>query len=547
MSLPEEKVQRTLFDVPVLMAGLFEADNRYRVFREKILPALYARRSVLSKLYCLDNGRPAIEPVVAMGVTLLQFMEKAPDRRASENVRLHLGWKYALELELGYEGFHSTSLVYFRERLLEGGAERIGFDAVLDALEESGLVKKHSRQRLDSTHVVGCVSQMSRLEVIRETIGLVLEEIRRRGFGEELPNYSVLVERYCESNIQWHRMKKEDLIKKAEQAGLDALGLICWLRGQATEIRDSDRSLLLERVFLEQYEITSDTVWQRREEGSGFVKNPYDPDAQWASKDLARSKTWTGFKAQISETVSGADEIKQKGEPTEQFITEVTTTEAIAGDMDGMNRNLEAQKEHREDQPSELYVDAAYVTDDTLSQAREGGYELIGPARPCGNAHGNEFDAESFDVDAANRKAVCPVGHENRQCSLIHDSHKGAVYLRYEWAGLCDECSLRKQCTKSRNGRRILVVGIHHDLLQARRRQMKTEEFRQKFRRRSAIEGTISEFARLGGRRTRYRGLTRTTLANYFQGAAVNANRWIRLVQWRIDPDQSRIEKQKAA
>ena len=53
--------------------------------------------------------------------------------------------------------------------------------------------------------------------------------------------------------------------------------------------------------------------------------------------------------------------------------------------------------------------------------------------------------------------------------------------------------------------------------------------------RRNAIEGTVSEFARLGGRCTRYKGLAKTTLASYFQGAAVNANRWIRLAQWEFE------------
>ena len=83
MSMPKAKVQRTLFDVPVLVGGLFAATDRYRVFREKILPALVACREQLAGLYCADNGRPGIEPVLLAGVTLLQFMEKTPDQRAA--------------------------------------------------------------------------------------------------------------------------------------------------------------------------------------------------------------------------------------------------------------------------------------------------------------------------------------------------------------------------------------------------------------------------------------------------------------------------------
>ena len=83
----------------------------------------------------------------------------------------------------------------------------------------------------------------------------------------------------------------------------------------------------------------------------------------------------------------------------------------------------------------------------------------------------------------------------------------------------------------------MLVVGQHHDRLQSRRREMPTQAFKKQMHHRSAIEGTISEFVHNGGRRTRYRGLAKTALANYLHGAAVNAKRWIRLLQYRLSVD----------
>jgi len=533
MSLPEPKVQMSLFDVSMLLEHLFGQEDRYRIFNEQILPVLWSKRELLCGLYCEQNGRPAIEPVMALGVTLLQFMEKVPDRQAAENLRVHLGWKYALGLEVDHRGFHYSSLCHFRGRLLDKELQRIGFDAILDALRDAGLVSRRKRQRLDSTHVLGNVARMSRLECVRETIRLFLLQANACGFAELLPEYRQYVERYCESQLQWHRLSKTTLAQKAEQAGRDALSLIRWLRQQASQIRDHDKAILLERVFLEQYELDSLRASLRKRENSGTVKNPHDPDAQWSSKDQGRNKTWVGYKVQISETVPACDGPKDKGEPTDQFITEVTTTEAIASDLDGMERNLQAQGEHQADVPQELYVDAAYVTDDTLAEAKEQGRQIIGPARPPGNPK-KLFDVDQFDIDVANRKAVCPAGHSSRQCSLINDSYNASVYYRFEWAGLCDECELQKQCTQRKDGRRHVSVGKHHDLLQQRRREMKTEEFTIKMHRRSAVEGTISEFARGGGRRTRYRGMAKTTLANYFQGAAVNVSRWIRLTQWAV-------------
>jgi transposase len=540
MSLPQPKVQLSLFDVSMLLEQLFAAGDRYRIFNERILPVLWNKRDLLCVLYCEDNGRPAIEPVIALGATLLQFMEKVPDRQAAENLRLHLGWKYALGLEVDHPGFHYSSLCKFRGRLLEAEMQRIGFDAILDALRDAGLVSRRKRQRLDSTHVLGNVAKMSRLECVRETIRLFIETLKHGELSATLPGYEQYVERYCESQVQWHKLSKATLAQKAQQAGRDALSLVRWLRQQPAQIRDHDRAILLERVFLEQYEPDSQCLALRKKEDSGTVKNPHDPDAQWAAKDQAKSKTWVGYKVQVSETVADSHDPKKKGEPTEQFLTEVTTTEAIASDLDGMKRNLHAQHEHHHDEPAELYVDAAYVTDDTMAEAKEQGREIIGPARPPGNPK-NLLAVDQFDIDVNNRTAVCPAGHTSRQCSLINDSYNNSVYYRFEWAGLCDECHLQKQCTRRKDGRRHVSVGRHHHLLQQRRRDMKTDEFKLKMHRRNAIEGTISEFTRGGARRTRYRGLAKTTLANYFQGAAVNISRWVRLSQWEVE------KRQKAA
>jgi hypothetical protein len=212
----------------------------------------------------------------------------------------------------------------------------------------------------------------------------------------------------------------------------------------------------------------------------------------------------------------------------------VTTTEAIASDFQGRREVEENQQEHGLGVAEELYVDSGYINDDVLAEAAEQGRRLMGPARPSCNQSGEFFKADEFDVSVADRKAVCPAGQTSTQCSRLEDEKTREVVYRFEWSYQCNDCALRAQCTKARSGRRAVVVGQHHDHLQQRRRQMQTCEFKQAMHQRSAIEGTISEFARGGGRRTRYRGLPKTSLANYFHGAAINVKRWIRLIQFLI-------------
>ena len=534
MSIPKQDKQATFFDATLLAQGLFDARDRFEIFRREVQPALEAIRGDLCQLYCLDNGRPGIEPVLMAGVTLLQFMERVPDRKATENVRLHLGWKHALNLRIDERGFHPTSLVTFRDRLTGHENGRLLFDGILQALHRKGLVKRRGKQRLDSTHVLGAVAHMGRLEVVRETIRLFLVAIQRMDLHSTCPDWSLLYERYVECEIQWHKISKEGLSTKFQQAGHDMLALIEWSR-RHKEVAQHEKGRLLERVFQEQYELSDEGPQRRKQERSGVVKNPHDPEVQWSCKDRDHKKGWEGYKVQIAETVpEGEASDRQKGQPTTGFITEVTTTEAIASDYAGREVVEQRQDEQGLGAADESYVDAGYINDDTLARASQEGRRLMGPARPCPNPSGRFFTAEDFDVSVAKRQAVCPAGQASTQCSRLENQKTGQVDYRFEWSYHCDDCPLRSQCTKARAGRRMVVVGEHHDPLQRRRREMQTEAFQKAMHQRNGIEGTISEFVRNGGRRTRYRGLPKTSLGNYVHGAAINAKRWIRWLQYQM-------------
>lgn len=534
MSVPKQDPQATFYDASFLAQELFKPTDTYEIFRQSVFPALQAARKDLCQLYCADNGRCAIEPVTMAGATLLQFMEKAPDRTALDRVRLHLGWKHALNLKINDKGFHPTSLVAFRTRLLEHQNGRLIFDRILQALHEAGLVKRRGKERLDSTHVLGAVARMGRLELVRETIRLFLAAVLKLGLQASLTDWAVFHERYIDSDIAWHKIKQEALNSKFQQAGYDMCALLTWAQAYPALLEHS-QGQLLQRVFDEQYELTEQGLQRRKHEGSGVVKNPHDPDVQWATKDPTHKTGWEGYKVQIAETVPEGDASQRsKGEPTTGFITEVATTEAIASDYAGREVIEQNQEKYGLGVADEQYVDAGYVNDDTLGQAHEESRQLIGPARPSANASGPFFTAEDFDVSVSNRQAICPAGHTSTQCSRLENGKTGQVDFRFEWSSHCDDCHLKAQCTKARSGRRMLVVGQHHDHLQARRREMETESFQKAMRQRNGIEGTISEFARNGGRRTRYRGLNKTTLCNYLHGAAINTKRWIRLVQYQM-------------
>jgi hypothetical protein len=152
-----------------------------------------------------------------------------PDRQAVEMMRYHAGWNFALNRQVGDEVFHSTSLVNFRNRLGQHQQGTLAFSTILTALQEAGLISRQSRQRLDSTQMFGRVAKISRLDCVRESLRLGLEELEAITEGAQRPTFWVeLWERYIESQVDY-RSTVETLGRKLGEAGQDAWRLLEWL------------------------------------------------------------------------------------------------------------------------------------------------------------------------------------------------------------------------------------------------------------------------------------------------------------------------------
>jgi len=230
MSLPR---QRPPAEPESQLLALFEQPERvplavrrqaefFVFFARAIFPLLEKYRDRLATVYCADNGRPAWDPVRLLGVLVLQFVLRVPDRQAAEAVQYDQRWRLALHLDARDVVFDPSLLVVFRDRLVGSEQEGLAFEAVLDYLVEHGWVPKRSRQRLDSTHVRGLLSVMSRLECARETIRLLLEDVEADG---ELPvEWSEYWERYVESKLD-PRARAPALESKSAQAGRDMLAI----------------------------------------------------------------------------------------------------------------------------------------------------------------------------------------------------------------------------------------------------------------------------------------------------------------------------------
>ena len=131
--------QHNLFGADLILGGLLEPDDLCSTIRKEISPLV--KDSDFEEMY-KDGGRPPISPRILILTLLMQFLERLPDRAASGNLKFWLDWKIAFGLPLKFAGVHPTTLVYFRNRLVENEKASILFDSIVEHLKSCGLIKK---------------------------------------------------------------------------------------------------------------------------------------------------------------------------------------------------------------------------------------------------------------------------------------------------------------------------------------------------------------------------------------------------------------------
>ena len=506
------------------------AFTAFMLYRDEIAPVLERKRSALDRMYAPVMGRPEIDPVFLMGLTLLQIMERLPDRQAVAACRFDVRWRTALNIPGDWRGINSSTLVYFRKRLIQHGQSKLALDAALEAMRNAGYLKARASVRIDSTHLLGDIARMSRLECVRESLRLALEFLVQL---DDSADWEPWYGRYTDRNPQELRNPTEDRLRTTMvQAGTDCREILTLAETLGKTVWESNPIQLLRRVFEEQFEATP-TITSRRAVVPGGIQNPHDPEAMWSTKRSIGKTGWVGYKVQVCETVT--DEKRRKGEPTETVITAVVTQPAITSDHGSLMPVLHEHEQMGNAPAETTYTDAGYISATQLVRAESEGLEICGPmpAPPHGK---DRFGTDAFDVNLPERKAVCPGGKTSSACSCIRESNHAGPYYYFEWSlADCSGCPLKAQCLSAKKLQpfRTIQVSEHHMAAQERRRLCRTQDYRERMKKRNAIEGTISELKRRYGiRRARYRGLQKTTLQIIFSASACNLRRWATRRNW---------------
>ncbi|MET8981384.1 IS1182 family transposase [Streptomyces sp. NPDC004539] len=480
------------------------------------------------------RGQPALSPGQLALVCILQFAEGLSDRQAATAVRDRIGWKYALGLELTDPGFDFSVLCEFRARLITGKAERRVLDRLLELCRDHNLLGNGGAARTDSTHVLGAVRVLNRLELVGETVRAALNALAvaaPRWLGSWMP--PVWADRYGH-RVENHRLPQTDAGRLAFATAVGSDGAVILAQVDAgsapAALHELEAVHVLRAVWLQQYDLAANCPrWRVTEElppSQERIASPYDVECRYAIK---RTTKWTGYKSHLTEHC---------GPDRPHLVINVETTDASQSDQN-MIALVHGRLDERGLLPDEHLADTGYMAATTLlDAARDHGVRLIGPMPPdtSWQAKAREgFDVTAFVIDWQGHTAVCPQGAVARRWRQQLDS-RGHPVIRIRFPDQdCAACPVRNKCTRRTSEPRDLVLRpqAQHETLQRHRQEQGTAAWQESYGRRAGVEGTISQA--ISGpdiRHARYRGLAKVQLQQILSAAALNL---LRIDAWLTD------------
>jgi IS5 family transposase len=268
-------------------------------------------------------------------------------------------------------------------------------------------------------------------------------------------------------------------------------------------------------------------VTDRDDKAIDRLVSPVDPDARAGKKT---GKRWAGYKGHMI--------IEEDSE----IITAVETTPANRDDGGQLPTLLKQQETSHNIVPEQLSGDKAYGTGANLGileSAHITGYVSL---KDKYNRRGVDlFTQDDFIYDAESNTVTCPAGcvsrHGKRELVLTEEIKRKGIVFQFTHRQ-CSNCELKPLCYpgNSRIHGRAVHISYYEPYYRVMKERMESKEGKEAYHRRYKIEHKVADLTRwCGMRRSRYRGLTRTTIHTLLSAIVSNIKRMARLL-WQPSP-----------
>lgn len=458
--------------------------------------------------YSAGRGRPSIPPSLLAKVLLLAYRTGLSDRQAMEAVRFDLRWKVALGLPLDHEGFHPTSLVKFRARLLLHGKERVVFERSLALAQELGLLTEAVEQVVDSTPMLGAAATQDTVTLVRSGVRKLLDAV-----GGEDAEAGALLARNLEFEYAKPRQKpdcdwrskpaREALLTRVAQDAERALQAVERAPELARAEAVAEAARQVRELIGQDFELDEDDVPRlRRGTAKGRILSVHDPEMRHGRK--SERQRFDGYKIHAAAATEAP------------LLTAIDVSPGC--DSDGQLAPALIDQQSGQRRPKRLLGDSAYGDSQTREQLEERKVEVLAPV-PEPPPPAGRIGKRDFRIDLTAGTVTCPAGEVARIGKPQRSGSRAAVFRDR----VCRACPLKTRCAPGRRGR-MIEVRRREDLLQAGREALKDPLTREHLRRtRPLIERLLGLLVgRYHARKSRYRGRRKAAFQAAWTAVLVN-------------------------
>jgi transposase len=408
-----------------------------------------------AECYSARWGRPSIAPSLLAKVLLLAYRNGLSDRRAMEALRFDLRWKVALDLPIDHPGFHHTSLVKFRARLLLHGKERIVFERSLELASELGLLEGPLEQIVDSTPMLGAAAIQDTVTLVRAAVRKLIDAVGALDPRAARRLRKALAFDYARPRekpaVDWQdKPAREAMLVRVAKDAQRALQTVDEADVMSADSVREAAGLLAEIVGQEFDTSDRDAPRPRHARRSRQIISAHDPEMRHGRKTGARG--FTGYKLHVAAHAQAP------------VLTAISIS--AGNEHDGHHAGALVDQQPPWRRPRRVIGDTAYGNIEVREQLEQRAIGVLARLHSTASADQDTFAKDQFQINLDEHTVTCPQGKTAKiyQPRRSRPAASGERVARFSLSD-CEPCPLRSQCCPS--GRRQIRISRREDLRQA--------------------------------------------------------------------------------
>ncbi len=463
-------------------------------------------RQSIEPFYRADFGCPGIEPVLLIKLELLMFHDNLSDTQVFRRAETDAAYRWFLGLGREDHLPDVSTLGRFRARLGAEGHKAL-FHALLGQAREYGLVKDRLRIK-DATHVVADIAIPAGLTLVAQARNRLL----------------LAVEPFAAERTAGERVRIETIRTSTDGRAADVRliaridhlrDILAWADAIAAP-PEADTNPTWQRLVKARDVARKTLAGHDEPEAPGKLRSVSDPDAR-------RGRHGEFYDGYLLDVTIDADS---------EFFTAINVLPANGHESADALELIEQEQSAHGNTIEQLSIDGAGYDGPVLRQLEdEQEIDVFVPAKA--DSQPQRFSPGDFALSDDGSYVTCPA--DKRSQYRQRDERRHATSYRFD-GEVCRACPLFSQCIgkKQKCGRTVRKNDYAAEYDRVRERAQ-TSEYKAVKREHPLVERRLGHLVnRYGGRRARYRGLSRVLCQEFMGATTANLNRMLVLIDGRL-------------